>query len=146
MRKNNIILTLVLVFGIALFSYGSGLAGTLCFSANGCNDLKIAYKSTDASNLYDLSGWEYGCGLSDRLIYGTARVSGGTIYWNFTKGVVVSGQAGETHYNCAMTGNTCSASGFAQRLSGDFNLSDTFTIIPCPVAEELPVGVDIELE
>lgn len=48
-----------------------------------CNDAKFSYQSV-GGGMYSLTGYEYGCGYDDRLIFGSMRVVGNTLQIGYT--------------------------------------------------------------
>jgi hypothetical protein len=55
-----------------------------CIDEQGyCNDVKVIFNRV-ASGFYTVNGYEYGCGYDDRILDGTARVSGGKVYISLT--------------------------------------------------------------
>ena len=66
--------------GSLLAAAGSGV---FCLDVPGCNDVKLAYYSV-GGGFYGLNGYEYGCGHEERLVDGTMRVEGDTVYIAYT--------------------------------------------------------------
>lgn len=126
----------LLAMGVIILSCGAALAGTVCLDAVGfCNDLKFQYDTTGIPGLYEINGWEYGCGYTERLIDGTLQVSGSTATFNFTKGGVISGDAFDATY--VGTINLSTNSGpyvFTQSGAGVGSGSGTHNVVPCPLA------------
>ena len=64
------------------FSLRAG--GCLCLDkVPYCNDVKVAYQSLGCGQ-YSLTGYEYGCGYEDRIVFGAMRVEGNTLQIAYT--------------------------------------------------------------
>ncbi len=65
------------------FTLGAG-GGCLSLDQIGwCNDAKLCYQSV-GGGMYSLTGYEYGCGEVDRLIFGSMRVVDNTLQIAYT--------------------------------------------------------------
>lgn len=80
------VLGLVVVFATRGGAQEDGLAGSIGIMLNDdlyCNDYFLVANEL-SHKLYECHGYEYGCGLNNITLYGTAHVHGGYAYFNFT--------------------------------------------------------------
>lgn len=75
--------TLLLTSTLILSTWGIGQAG-ICIDQNGyCNDFFLAFSRVE-SNVYEIHGYEHGCGYFDRLLGGAIHTAGGIAYYGLT--------------------------------------------------------------
>ena len=129
---------LMAVFLLAVFLIvGNVYAGTICIDEIGtCNDVKLAYADNEAG-LYELYGYEYGCGSSSRIFAGTGRIVGNMLTIGLT-GAFNTGGANDPilairQYTINL--GTSSGTGTWSYNDGTFwNGTTPVNLISCPVA------------
>jgi hypothetical protein len=70
------ILACTLLFSLA----ETGRAGICIYQDTFCNDFFVAFSNIE-SNVYQLHGYENGCGQFDRIVSGSIHVAGGLAYY-----------------------------------------------------------------
>jgi hypothetical protein len=75
--------TLILSCTLLLSMSGVGQAG-ICIDQTGyCNDFFLAFTRIE-SNVFQLHGYEYGCGYFDRILSGSIHTAGGYAYYGLS--------------------------------------------------------------
>jgi hypothetical protein len=121
----------VLTLAVSLI-VGTVYAGTFCIDlSNACNDFKLMYKDNEGE-IYEIHGYEYGCGYNNRSAHGTAKVVGSMVY------IGVNGTANGTAvmqrdfvWNLDTNAVTYSYSYHTDTYWGG---SGTGSIVPCPTS------------
>jgi hypothetical protein len=78
------VFTLILACTLLLSLSGTGRAGICIDQDFFCNDFFLAFSKVE-SNVYELHGYEYGCGYFDRLMGGAIHLAGGIAYYGLTQ-------------------------------------------------------------
>jgi hypothetical protein len=140
------IMIAIFVLAASLIIVGNIQAGTLCIDEVGhCNDIKAVYSDNEAG-LYELFGYEYGCGGNTRMTHGSARIVGNMLYMGFTGSYDLGGANDPTlalrYY--AVDLNTSSGTGTYSYNNGTFWSGTTAVVnlIPCPAATAEADGID----
>jgi hypothetical protein len=135
-------LLFVVVFLSVLLMMGAvANAVTMCLeSVTSCNDIKLFFDSTTAG-VHAVRGYEYGCGYSDRELFGTLKVKSGTWYLNFTKPGYTSNSPAPFTSSYVVTYNPTSKSGTYNAItiysSGPFDHTGSYNKIACPAGSSL---------
>ena len=113
-----------------------GATGVICLDQTSyCNDAKLVYQNL-GGGFFALNGYEYGCGHDDRIIDGTMRKEGNTLYIAYT---TISGTSTTTPFIGQVyaevdlgtkTGNGL----WAWHYGGYHHGTTPVKIVPCPVS------------
>jgi hypothetical protein len=79
------VVTMILACTLLLSLAGTGRAGICIYQDSFCNDFFVAFSNVE-SNVYELHGYENGCGYFDRLVHGAIHLAGGYAYYGLTLG------------------------------------------------------------
>jgi hypothetical protein len=143
-NMKKIILMAVLLLAVSLI-VGNVYAGSICIDEVGhCNDIKAIYKDNEAG-IYELFGYEYGCGGNGRITSGTGRIVGNMLYMGFTGSYQLGGPTDPVlalrYY--AINLDTSSGTGSYSYNDGTFwnGTTAVVNLISCPVAD---ADVDVD--
>jgi hypothetical protein len=138
----------VALFVSLLFTAGISSAATLCLDMVGhCNDIKLKVPAIKAPGAYAIRGYEYGCGHTDREIFGTLRATGtgGMDKWyiGYTKTGTYNMQVYANTVIITYTPGSNSGTYLGNYLYSDSgsDSSGTFEKVACP-AGSAPVVID----
>ena len=92
MRKFIFIVVVALVAGCIAVSASAGI---LLENTYHCNDFYLEYELI-GGGMYDIVGYEYGCGYVDRIGSGAARVVGNYVYFSVVNQIPEYGDHGQT--------------------------------------------------
>ena len=131
MKKLFVFVVLMVFFGAT-----SASAGTVCIDEQEwCNDVKIIFADV-GDGFVTCNGYEYGCGFVDRILDGTGRILGNTVYIALT--VVTSTSTptpyiGQKFYEINLATGTGTGT-WAYHYDGYHNGTSTVSFVPCPPA------------
>ena len=110
-----------------------------------CNDVLVAYQSVGCGQ-YSLTGYEYGCGYEDRIVFGAMRVEGNTLQIAYTTICgLTCGLPSINQCNAQIDLGTTPPSGpyqFAVHSDGYNYGAGTMQLIACPVSAVASTGPD----
>jgi hypothetical protein len=140
----NILLMAVLLIAVSLI-VGNVYAGSICIDEVGhCNDIKAIWKDNEAG-IYEVFGYEYGCGGYGRITSGSGIIVGNMLYMGFTgsyeTGSSTSPVLALRYYAIDLDKN--SGTGTWSYNDGTFwnGTTAVVNLIPCPVAD---ADVDVD--
>ena len=140
MKKLFVFVVLMVFFGATSASAG----GTVCINEQGCNDVKIIFDDV-GDGFVTCNGYEYGCGYVDRILDGTARILGNTVYIALTvitSTSTITPYIGQRFYEIDLATGTGTGT-WAWHYDGYHHGTTTVSFVPCPGAIiEGPLGPD----
>ena len=131
MKKLFVFVVLMVFFGTT-----SANAASVCIDEIGnCNDVEVIYGDV-GDGFVTCNGYEYGCGYVDRILDGTARILGNTVYIALT--VVTSTSTatpyiGQKFYEINLATGTGTGT-WAWHHDGYHHGTVTVSLVPCPPA------------
>jgi hypothetical protein len=117
---------------------GSSAKNMLCLDVEGfCNDVKIFYDLTADGKIYNINGYEYGCGHPERGLDGSARTSAGTVYLEYAiVNSISTPNPRIAQWNAQLLLGSLSGTGqYGIHYDGYHQGSASMSSVPCPDAE-----------
>jgi hypothetical protein len=146
--RMHIVQSLIVACGIAAAQpFSADAAGILCLDTEGtCNDVKLVYDNTSGPGFFSVTGYEYGCGQPERSLDGSARVSGDTVYVEYTSMVSTSAATPRIgQYNLQLSlGALGGPYQYAYHYEGYHHGSGTMVAVPCPDGDFFASFVDFD--
>ncbi|MBI5641147.1 MAG: hypothetical protein HZA17_12045 [Nitrospirae bacterium] len=135
MRKI-ITMGLIVLGTLSVFADGAIAGGFFCLQQpTSCNDIKVVWSETPDPYIFTISGWEYGCNVTNRLLYGTIKLGNDGLHLNFTKSGFQP-SVFSTTYNTTIDYALLTGTYDAVQMVGAevTSFRGTFNVIDCPAS------------
>lgn len=144
MKKRLLLVFLALVF-VGAYAHNAA-AATICIDIVGsCNDVRLVYSSV-GPGMYEVSGFEYGCGAPERALDGSLRIDGQTAYIQYITNATTSyatPRIGQWNLQLNLSSQPFSGPGqFSYHYDGYHSGVITATVVPCIADAEGSSGED----